>query len=116
MLKGYYSFFTHQTWTPSVNLYETGRCYLVCVDLAGVDKQKIDIEVVGQQLIIKGMRTVPVAVPESEGECGRPRMHVMEIDHGPFAREVEMPQNVESEKINARYVDGMLWIELPKKP
>ncbi len=42
-------------------------------------------------------------------------MHLMEIDHGSFARDVELPQDVHHEQINARYRDGMLWIELPKK-
>jgi HSP20 family protein len=115
MHKGYYSFFTHQTWTPSVNLYETEVAYLVCVDLSGVEKSKIDIEVVEQRLTLKGTRTVPVASTADGTECVRPRLHVMEIDHGPFAREVELPQDVIQEKISARYVDGMLWIELPKK-
>jgi HSP20 family protein len=117
MLKGYYSFFSHQTWTPSVNLYETEHSYLVCVDLAGVEKQKIDIEVAGLRLVLKGTRTIPMAEGEEAArQCERARLHLMEIDHGPFVREVELPQNVEREQINAKYVDGMLWIELPKKP
>jgi HSP20 family molecular chaperone IbpA len=45
----------------------------------------------------------------------RVRMHLMEIDHGSFARDVELPQNVHHEQINARYRDGMLWVVLPKK-
>jgi HSP20 family protein len=129
MLKGYYSFFAHQAWTPSVNLYELPTAYLVCVDLAGVEKQKIDIEVIEQRLILKGTRYVPTAVPQEmvkgkaaeveieacAAESGpRPRLHLMEIDHGPFVREVELPQNVQRDLIHARYIDGMLWIELPK--
>jgi HSP20 family protein len=116
MLKGYYSFFSHQTWTPSVNLYETECAYLVCVDLAGVEKQKIDIEVTGLRLLLKGSRAVPAPLPDAAGRDCRPtRLHLMEVDHGPFVREVELPQNVERDQINARYVDGLLWIELPKK-
>ena len=45
----------------------------------------------------------------------RLRVHLMEIDHGSFAREVELPHDVIKEQITARYVDGLLWIELPKK-
>jgi HSP20 family protein len=116
MHKGFYSFFPHQSWTPSVNLYETDLAYHVCVDLSGVDKQKIDIEVVEQRVTLKGVREVPPC-PAPEPNCDRPRvrLHLMEIDHGAFARDVELPQNVQQDKINARYVDGMLWIELPKK-
>lgn len=120
--KGFYSFFPNQTWTPSANLYETQTAYLVCIDLAGVEKLKIDVEVVERRLTIKGTRAVPPC-PIPDGEANPPppeqrprvRLHLMEIDHGPFARQVELPENVERDKITARYNDGMLWIELPKK-
>lgn len=113
--KGYYGFFSHETWTPNVNLYETESAYLVCVDLSGVEKEKIDIEVVDGRLRLGGKRVVPMW-PEANSTPGvRVRMHLMEIDHGSFGREVELPQDVHHEQINARYRDGMLWIELPKK-
>src|SRR2546423_247157 len=116
MQKGYYSFLPSETWQPNVNLYETDDSYLVCVDLAGVEKDKIDLEVIDHRLILKGSRPVPPC-PSSEArdESHRIKVHLMEIDHGAFAREVELPRNVIRERISARYVDGLLWIELPKK-
>ena len=113
--KGYYGFMPSEVFTPNVNLYETEFDYRVCVDLAGVDKDKIDITVIDQRLTIRGQRPVPqCAVPEGEGEH-RLRVHLMEIDHGAFAREVELPHDVIKERITAKYADGLLWIELPKK-
>ena len=112
MQKGYYSFSPSETWQPNVNLYETDEYYMVCVDLAGVDKEKIDLEVIEQRLILKGSRPVPPCPCKDEH---RIRVHLMEIDHGAFAREVELPLNVQRERISARYLDGLLWIELPKK-
>ena len=111
--KHYYGFAPSDTWTPNVNLYESDACYLVCVDLAGVEKQQIDITVQNQRLRLTGKRAVPVKeVPE---ECkARLRIHLMEIDSGNFAREVELPQNVNHEKIAATFNNGLLWIELPK--
>jgi len=113
--KGYYSFFSSENWTPNVNLYETDLEYLVCVDLAGVDKEKIEIEVVNGALRLRGNRNVPMWTEGPETPNVRVRMHLMEIDHGSFAREVELPQDVHHEQINARYRDGMLWVVLPKK-
>ena len=113
--KGYYSFFSHENWTPNVNLYETDGQYLVCVDLAGVDKDKIEIEVIDGRLRLRGNRNVPMWTEGPETPNVRVRMHLMEIDHGSFARDVELPQNVHHEQINARYHDGMLWVVLPKK-
>ena len=113
--KGYYSFFSSENWTPNVNLYETDLEYLVCVDLAGVDKDKIEIEVIDGRLRLRGNRNVPMWTEGPETPNVRVRMHLMEIDHGSFARDVELPQNVHHDQINARYRDGMLWVVLPKK-
>jgi HSP20 family molecular chaperone IbpA len=125
MQKGYYSFCPSETWTPNVNLYETDAEYLVCVDLAGVDKDKIDITVHEQRLMLKGHRIVPTPddLLEHAGTAEHPhggphkrvRVHVMEIDHGSFCREVELPHDVHQEQIEARYQNGVLWIQLPKK-
>ena len=153
--KGFYVY-SGETWTPNVNLYETASCYLVCVDLAGVDKQKIDVEVADQRLKLRGTRAVPSfddvvpAAPQHEGagqpaapamslpavslsnpskgqqhggqppagdaETGvkRVRIHLMEIDHGAFSREVELPLDVDRNNITANYRNGMLWVEIPK--
>jgi HSP20 family molecular chaperone IbpA len=139
--KGFYVY-SGETWTPNVNLYETSTSYLVCVDLAGVDKQKIDVEVVDQRLKLRGTRAVPSfddVIPASasqpgaagqtaaqhggmptagDGETGakRVRIHLMEIDHGAFSREVELPLDVNRDNITANYRNGMLWVEIPKCP
>jgi HSP20 family protein len=79
------------------------------MDLAFVDHSKIDVEVQGNRLRIRGRR--PDITPTEPV-----KVHVMEIDHGVFSREVEFPESVDRERIQASYKDGFLWIELPKKP
>ena len=115
--KGYFNFMPGENWTPNVNLYETESAYLVCVDLAGVDKEKIDLTVADQRLKIKGARPVPSNAQSEEADLQgrRVRVHLMEIDHGAFCREVELPNDVNNEQIIATYRNGMLWVELPKK-
>lgn len=121
--KGYSNFAPGEIWAPSVNLYETDLAYLVCVDLAGVDKEKIDITVEQQMLRLHGQRNVPAPgdqfeppVTSSNDQRGkRIRVHLMEIDHGSFSREVELPHDVVQDKIAAHYRNGLLWVELPKK-
>jgi len=114
--KGYYGFMPSEVFTPNVNLYETDHEYQVCVDLAGVDKEKIDIVVIDNRLTIRGNRAVPPCPtrPCNDREAQKIRVHLMEIDHGAFAREVELPENVHKDKITAKYTDGLLWIQLPK--
>jgi HSP20 family protein len=131
MQKAFFSL--NETWTPNVNLYENSTSYLVCVDLAGVEKEKIDVEVVDQRLKLRGVRPVPQYEDEREardatteehdtkggpavtGTAKRIRVHLMEIDHGAFAREVELPPDADRESITANYRNGLLWIEIPKK-
>lgn len=119
--KGYYNFYPGEAWTPNVNLYETETSYLVCVDLSGVDKSKIDIEIESNRLTIKGARPVPIHESASDAQAGREgdatrkmRVHLMEIDHGAFSREVELPEGSSQDQITAVYRNGLLWIEIPK--
>ena len=120
MQKGFYVY-SPDTWTPNVNLYETAHSYFVCVDLAGVEKEKIDVEVADQRLMLRGARPVPLPeLPEAETTEGEPagkraKVHLMEIDHGAFTREVELPPDANRDRIAAAHKNGMLWIEIPKK-
>lgn len=108
-------FYPSETWTPNVNLYETAGSYLVCVDLAGVDKEKIDVEVVDQRLKLRGARAVPTndSIQPSDPHH-KVRIHLMEIDHGAFTREVEIPADANRTRITATYRNGLLWVEIPK--
>ena len=124
MQKGFFGFLPGETWTPAVNVYEHESHYAVCVDLAGVIKEEIDLQVTNNTLVLRGNRIVPVK-PREEGDStvpvtsaaptARSKVHLMEIDHGQFVREVELPPNVEDGQISATYRNGILWIELPKK-
>ncbi len=109
------------TWAPSVNLYEAQRAYRVCVDLPGVDKATINVSVtppadVGEspRLVLTGERPVPRSPVTSHQDGGRIKVHRMELDHGPFRREIELPNDVQHAAISASYHGGFLWIELPK--
>jgi HSP20 family protein len=114
--KGFFNFCPAETWTPPVNLYENETCYVLCVDLAGVEKEKIDLAVEDHQVRLRGNRAVPV-VGEAEGAepNQRVRVHMMEIDHGPFCRAVDLPRSVNAASVVATYKDGLLWVRLPKK-
>jgi len=107
-------FYPNDCWTPNVNLYETANSYLVCVDLAGVDKEKIDVEVVDQRLRLRGSRPVPTMQDGESETHEKVRMHLMEIDHGAFIRDVEIPPDANRHSITANYRNGLLWIEIPK--
>jgi HSP20 family protein len=113
--KSSFSYLPNESWRPNVNLYENDMAYIVCIDLAGVDKPEIDVVVEDQTLRIRGARAVPTPENYPEQQKPRIRVHLMEIDHGRFFREVELPADVEKDHITATHRNGMLWIELPKR-
>lgn len=99
-----------ETWSPAVNAYRCPKGFAICVDLAGVPKDEIHIEVQGRSLRIEGRREIP----EPKGEGEEPiQIVAMEIDAGRFTREIVLPSDVEREAIRAEYKEGFLWIYLP---
>ena len=106
----FFNFSAHDSWEPVVNVYVTAAAYFVCVDLAGMEGEAIDVREEGGQLVIRGRRTTPTP-PDAEGPLSVDRM---EIDSGPFRRTVELPADVDRSAIRARYRAGMLWVTLPR--
>ena len=98
-------------WRPAINAYRCEQCIRICVDLAGVDRSDIDLTIEGQRLSIRGVRDVPEPGEEKEAM----QMIAMEIDYGPFQRRVELPGEVDVEKVHAEQKNGLLWIHLPLK-
>jgi HSP20 family protein len=99
-----------EAWRPAVNMYRCAECIVVCVDLAGVDRKRIAMEVGPTRLLVRGQRQPP----EPEGAERKPvHILVMEIDYGPFEREVLLPSDVAPEQVTAEQRNGLLWIYLP---
>jgi HSP20 family protein len=97
-------------WRPSMNAYRCENCIQVCFDIAGVEKADIDLRIEPTRLVLHGTRRTP----EPASSEGRPRQILaMEIDHGPFARELRLPAEVIPDKVSAEQRDGLLWIKLP---
>lgn len=97
-------------WQPSMNAYRCENAIRVCFDLAGVDKERIDIQIEPGLLTVRGIRQSPE--PASGEPCPR-QILSMEIDHGPFLRELRLPASVLRDEVTAEHRNGMLWINLP---
>lgn len=111
--RSYFSFRDCATWQPSTNVYETAEAYFVCLELAGVDRERIDIQCVDPMRVrIRGTRPQP----RPAGIEGTFSIHALEIDEGPFEREVELPEPVDVTRVEATYKKGYLWVVLPRMP
>ena len=109
--RSFHAFSARRGWRPAVNLYESKEEFLICVDLAGMKPAQIDVHTESRTMLIRGDRPMP----HQERVSGTVSVHQMEIDWGPFEREIEIPETVDIERINASYKDGLLWVTMPKR-
>lgn len=94
-------------FSPSVDVYyanDPERAVVKC-ELAGIDLSTVGIEVSGRQVTIIGQRPVQ----ETEGRV----FQQVEIPTGPFRYIVELQVDVDAERAEATYEDGLLTVELP---
>src|SRR6266487_1441662 len=102
--------FAPHAWEPAINAYRCEKCVRICVDLAGVDRSLIDLTVEPRRMVIRGRRELPE--PTGDEGCAQ-QLLAMEIDYGPFEREITFPVDVETNKAHAEQRNGLLWISLP---
>ena len=92
---------------PKVNTRETEESYHIEVELPGVKKEEVNIEIDGNVLSISGERSVK---KEHKDE----NYHKVESHFGRFSRSFTLPEKVEVSKIEAEFLNGILEVEIPK--
>lgn len=95
-------------FTPSVNTREGDYAYHIEVDLPGVKKEDIKVEVKDNRLTICGER-------KTKEEVKKDDYYRMESSYGKFERSFTLPDNVDGENVSAATKDGVLEVVLPKK-
>ncbi|MBV9009304.1 MAG: Hsp20/alpha crystallin family protein [Verrucomicrobia bacterium] len=96
-------------WQPAINAFRCATAVRICVDLAGVDQRAIELTVESRRVILRGSRSAPEPTDQAV------QMLALEIDYGPFEREVHLPREVEVNEARAEQDNGLLWIYLPLK-
>lgn len=92
---------------PRVNIAEDQDAYVVEALAPGVDPSNLDLSVKDNVLTISGEKKAPEGVrPEA--------FHRSERSAGRFVRAVELPSDLDPEKVRATYADGILRVTLPK--
>jgi len=94
-------------WLPSLDLSETKNDLVVKAELPGIDPKDIDISLANDVLTIKGEK-------KQEKEEKEEDYHLIERSYGAFTRSIRLPREVQSDKINASYKNGILRVTLPK--
>lgn len=92
---------------PVVDIKETDDAFVVSAEVPGVKPEDIDINLTGNELIIKGEKK------ESKEEV-KGGYRLEERRYGYFSRRFRLPAGVNNEKITANHEDGVVMITLPK--
>ena len=95
--------FERADWTPAADIYETESGYAIAIDLPGIRRDAVEIDLDDNRLVVKGSRVIEDTAHRSE----RPR--------GKFLRTFSIPGSVDQGGIGADYKDGVLLIRLPKR-
>ena len=94
-------------WEPAVDIYDDNDKVVIKAELPGVDKKDIEVDLKDHVLTLKGERSY-------EKEAKEDNYYHKERAFGKFQRAFRLPVNLDPEKINADFKDGVLKIEIPK--
>lgn len=95
-------------WSPRTDFSETDDHYVLRVDLPGLSKKDLDIELRDDTLTVSGER-------KSAHEEKNETYHRVERSYGRFFRSFTLPQASDTEKVKATMKDGVLTVEVPKR-
>lgn len=96
------------TWAPAVDIYETAQEIVLQVEVPGVTKEQVHVEVDDGTLHLKGERKIEKEVKEEN-------YHRVERVYGAFHRSFSLPDTVDAEKVRAELKDGVLEVRLGKR-
>ncbi|HVS03382.1 MAG TPA: Hsp20/alpha crystallin family protein [Thermoanaerobaculia bacterium] len=96
-----------RAWLPSVDIRETDEALTLLVDLPGMKKEDVNLTLENNVLTLNGERKF---ADEKKNE----NYHRIERAYGSFTRSFTLPQNVQPERVEANFHDGVLEIMLPK--
>ncbi len=96
-------------FSPACNVRETPTEYRVDAELPSVKKEDVHVTVEGGVLSISGER-------KQESEQKDEKYHRREVSYGRFERRFDLPEDADTERIDATFKDGMLSVIVPKQP
>ena len=97
-----------RSWKPSMDIYETTDEIIIRAEVAGVDKDRLEVEISNRAVKIFGTRQ---ELPRSANATYR----LAEIQYGNFERVLYLPAPIDTENVSTSYANGFLEIRLAKQ-
>ena len=98
---------SQQGWMPSVDVEQTDQEIVLKIDLPGMRREDVSIEVRGHTLIVSGERREETE-DKHEGYVTRERIF------GRFTRSFMLPEGVDSDQVHASFENGVLRVRVPR--
>ena len=95
------------SWVPQMDIYETVDEVVIWAELAGVDKDDLEVEVNSRAVRIHGFRKEVSRAP-------RGTFRLAEIRYGKFERILYLPSPVDSSVVSSSYANGFLTLHIAK--
>jgi len=92
---------------PAVNLWKNEEKAVITTEIPGVDPEEVEINVSGKTVSLRFERK-PEELKEGESYTRKERWY------GEFNRTIELPFNVQVDKVNAKFSKGIVYIEMPR--
>jgi HSP20 family protein len=94
---------------PSVDISEDDANFIVTAELPGAKREDVTIELEDDVLTIRGEK-------RSEREEKKEKRRFVERSYGTFSRSFTLPANADPERISAAFKDGVLTVNIGKRP
>lgn len=101
--------FGEKYWGPAMEISETDDKYVIKAELPGMKQDEIEVSAVDHTLSVKGEK-------KHKEEVKDDGYHYSEVSYGSFHRTVSLPADATTDQIEANYEDGVLVINIPRKP
>jgi HSP20 family protein len=94
------------TWFPGIDVFEKDNRLVAKIDLPGMKKEDVKVEVTDGYLAISGER-------QTEAEEKKENFYRCEREYGSFYRAIPLPHGVKLEDVKATFSDGVLEVSVP---
>lgn len=98
----------NEVWRPTVDLVETPESFVFRVEVPGVAREDVEVEVDQRSLTVRGLKRFTREVDQK-------RYHRMECSYGRFERRFALPVDVDADGVRAELNEGVLVIRVPKQ-